>query len=591
MKRYGVVLLAVLAFLLAASGVRADYVTGGGFESSDFPGLTVTGSCARSTSNCQTGRGCYRANPTAAVCTVATASFDGGDHVAVASAYLTTLPASGITTLASVQDDTHVLGAARLASGNFALCSKEGTDDSFLVSQCTDSGTALSTATRYRIEFIYDDSEDTADAKLYSSGGVLLDTVTGVTVSSSATPALTVRLGSMTAKTMDVTYDDLVVVTGTTTPGFVRVVAREPTGDSSCHSTVRTELDSNANRYASVDEPSPNDGNGTYVRGTDAGTERTCTFTHSSVSGSPTIADPVLAVTTVAYCRDDDGTKDVELVLATDVGTTQSLAATFGMFYRLDVTDPVTETTWLAANVGRAIGAKLPTAAGGMFGRCTQVLAEVAFTGPEPTNTPTVTPTSTPTVTPTSTDTPTDTPTATVTDTPTDTPTVTETPTDTPTATVTDTPTDTPTSTETPTDTPTSTETPTATVTNTPTDTPTVTETPTSTPTLTPTSAFTPASKAFAQQYMCAAPPCRSKVIAAKNSAGKQVMFELHGGTITAELTCVPVAFFGTEVVIDTFTGDDASPLFYNYCDELYIDVTACSGCTYSAVLRLSTDQ
>jgi len=204
--------------------------------------------------------------------------------------------------------------------------------------------------------------------------------------------------------------------------------------------------------------------------------------------------------------------------------------------------------------------------------------------GPTPTPTDTAVIPNTPTITPTmtATNTRTRTPTSTVTKTRTPTKTPIPTRTNVPSATPTFTPTITPTSTPTSTPTLTATfNTPTVTPTNTPANTPTITQT------FTPTPTFTMRAALAVEATPCpTASTCTSRIMLdGAGHSSKLIAFDKTAGTGSFKLYCNPIQGREPKILIDTFTDDDYK-VFTEYCEEIYIETSACNACTYSAFMR-----
>ena len=63
----------------------------------------------------------------------------------------------------------------------------------------------------------------------------------------------------------------------------------------------------------------------------------------------------------------------------------------------------------------------------------------------------------------------------------------------------------------------------------------------------------------------------------------KTVSLIVHTGTATADVLCRPKAGFALVQTIDQFTGTDATTPFAQWCEELWVRITACTACTVTA--------
>lgn len=582
--------IAALALVAFAAPVRAATLNGSGFEDYGIPELTVTGACARVTSNCRTGTGCYRLNPGASACNLATAALSSGEKRVTVSVRGTTFVTG--KSIVSVAATGAVTALMRTAGGKLALAT--GATDS-AISACDTSAADLPTGAYYRLDLdvVPETSPGAGDgaahARLYATDGTPIAEDLDCTSATTGTGSQTVRLGPVAAAAADIRYDDFLVVSGTEWPGDVRWQVLRPTSDSTCSNEIRDKSDDTAARWDSINEP-PHDGETTYLynHGLAAAS---CLFGHQSGSAvTPNITSTIFATRLGAVC-DISGTATgmtFTLNVGANVGSTQTLTNAFQTFFRTDLVDPATSSAWTLSNLNaKAVGFTLPTNKVGIYPQCTSLQWSVAFAdaAPTPTPTPTATPSVTPTATPANT--------ATVTATPTDTPTATPTA---PTAT----PTNTPANTATPTHTAAHTNTPTRTVrTPTPTRTPVdtftataaATDTPTAGPSLTPsltrtvTPTNTPEARVLVKEGVCPTPNCDTSPIRAVLGT-KTVVFDLLTGTVTAKLMCRPVAEVPAEKELASFSASGVAS-FSDWCEQLYLHVTACgSNCSYSAYLR-----
>lgn len=586
MWRWWIPFVCLLGMALPA---HAAYVSGSGFESPTIPELTVTGSCTRSTSNCRTGVGCYARATTSAACSVATASLSSGEKRAVVSVRGTTF--SNDTPLIEVVSTGSVVAVARKSDGTLTV--NTGATEGAL-SACATTTATITTGTYYRLDL--DVVPESAPAqgdgevnfRLYTSDGVEVETEQ-CTNATTGTGTQVVRLGPSASATMNVTYDDFLVVSGSTWPGDVHWQPLRPTSDSTCSNDIVNEVNNTANRYQSIDEP-PHDSEATYLTNRDPVAAQSCLFGHTQGSAvSPVITSTIHAAELVGFCqKTGSATQQIKLLVGADVGSGQSLTTSFAPYRRVDAVDPATSSAWTLANLNaKTVGFNLAALTGGSHAECSALQWDVAFAAASPTptgtvtNTPDNTATASPSATPTQTSVNTGTPTATgtVTSTPT------ATPTNTPTVTWTNTPTRTPKNTKTPT--PTNTPVPpTATAVNTNTAGP--TNTPANTPTVTPTPS--PSGIFLGKGATCVSTPCASTHVSAKQGT-KTVSFDLETGTISAALMCRPVGWLPVDKTLTTFTADGVYGPFTDRCEELWLNVTACgSSCSWTGVVRFVGD-
>lgn len=338
----------VMAFAFAAT-VHASptgHLTQWTFEagsSTSNPGALpeatgITGPCTRSSTNCASGTGCYRFNPSAQVCS-ASKTFTATSTVrAFARFRVSTYPGlfgHDFFSLAEIFYGTGVY--VEFNNSNQLQVLSFGSGGAF--DYCGPLPTPVAPNTWYGIRLRAKKSDAaTVSLDLLDDNGTMLDTITCTNQHAGGGNFAVARVGSTNGfgATADITIDDVDIHTDAAWPGNVRWTPLEPTSNASCGYT-QSGCTGSTNEWQCVDENPPSDGDVTYL--STSGTTP-CTFNHPTAAAKG-IDDPIHGTLLWWNARSTAGAPSMTGVLGTaDVGVPQALSTTYANYFRFNPANP-----------------------------------------------------------------------------------------------------------------------------------------------------------------------------------------------------------------------------------------------------------